>query len=261
MHAPRNYIVGGGYFVRFSKLPSFLAWEAFGIENGTHNLKELNERVLKYKKSKDADDNSLNIGCIILTEPFFWEEEDWIPIPNDWSNSIVQGKTYDTDNIIGMRLYSQVLERISRRDIVQPSIIMDETPRYGKEQIIKHRLGQGGFRVVVTEGYHRKCSITGEKTLPVLDAAHIKPYTDEGPHSIQNGLLLRTDLHTLFDKGYITVDEKYYVDVSKRLYEDYGNGKIYYAYHGKKVQNMPDNTIEFPANEYLLWHNENVFLG
>jgi putative restriction endonuclease len=261
LHAPRNYIVGGGYFVRFYKLPIFLAWDTFGMKNGTRSLKELNERVLKYTK-RDVDNNlSMDIGCIILTEPFFWEEKDWIPVPEDWSSSIVQGKTYDTESIVGMRLYSKIVERIGRRDILQPSINMEEVPRYGKEQLIKHRLGQGAFRIMVTEGYHRRCSITGEKTLPVLDAAHIKPYAEDGPHIIQNGLLLRSDLHTLYDKGYITVDEKYYVNVSKKLYEDFGNGKIYYAYHGQKVQNMPDNVIELPAKEYLLWHNENVFLG
>ena len=40
-------------------------------------------------------------------------------------------------------------------------------------------------------------AITGEKTLPVLNAAHIKPYAEEGPHEVRNGLLLREDLHTL----------------------------------------------------------------
>lgn len=262
LHAPRNYIVGGGYFVRFSILPTFLAWDAFGIENGTHSLKELNERVMKYKKRSSTFDPSMNIGCIILTEPFFWDEQDWIPVPSDWSNSIVQGKTYSTDNIIGESLSSQVLERIKRINTVQPLTLIDwDQQRYGIEQMIRHRLGQGAFRIMVTDGYHRRCSITGERTLPVLDAAHIRPYAVNGPHIIQNGLLLRTDLHTLFDKGYITVDEKYNVDVSKKLYTDFGNGKIYYAYHGKKVQNMPDNIIEMPAKEFLTWHNENVFLG
>ena len=37
LHSPRNYIVGGGYFVRYSILPTFLAWDAFGIQNGTRS--------------------------------------------------------------------------------------------------------------------------------------------------------------------------------------------------------------------------------
>lgn len=128
-------------------------------------------------------------------------------------------------------------------------------------KLITPRLGQGAFRVVVTEAYHRKCSITGEKTLPVLDAAHIKPFSQDGPNVSRNGILLRTDIHTLFDKGYITIDENYIVEVSRRLHEDYGNGKIYYAYHGKKLSNIPDNQLDLPEKEFLRWHNENVYLG
>lgn len=125
----------------------------------------------------------------------------------------------------------------------------------------KHRLGQGAFRVVVTDAYQRRCAITGEKTLPVLEAAHIKPYAEEGPHAVNNGLLLKSDFHTLFDGGYITIDKDYRIDVSKRLHEDYGNGKDYYKYHGEKLLILPEKQIELPSKEYLEWHNEHVFLG
>lgn len=54
----------------------------------------------------------------------------------------------------------------------------------------KHRLGQGAFRIVVTDAYRRRCAITGEKTLPVLEAAHIIPNAENGPHIVTNGLLL-----------------------------------------------------------------------
>jgi hypothetical protein len=150
--------------------------------------------------------------------------------------------------------------------IVEISVINEfiresPTSRYGKEQVITPRLGQAAFRVVVTEAYNRKCSVTGEKTLPVLDVAHIKPFSQDGPNVSKNGILLRTDIHTLFDKGYITINENYIVEVSKRLHEDYGNGKIYYAYHGKQLSNIPDNQLDLPEKKFLRWHNENVYLG
>ncbi len=263
LHSPKNFIVGGGFFVRYSVLPTFLAWDAFGIKNGTRNLKELNERVLKYKKKNRIDIRSDNIGCIILAEPFFFEEEDWIPIPENWSNSIVQGKTYLTEDAIGKKLFQQVNERLNKNYINEESYyyVDQNQERYGKDQIVKSRLGQGSFRILVTETYHRQCAITSEKTLPVLDAAHIKPYSDEGPHMIQNGILLRTDIHSLFDKGYMTVDTEHHVLVSNRLHEDFGNGKIYYAYHGKKLALIPDKSVDLPSKEYLQWHNNNMFLG
>ena len=122
-------------------------------------------------------------------------------------------------------------------------------------------IGQGAFRVLVTEAYERRCAITGEKTLPVLDAAHIKPYGQDGPHRTSNGLLLRKDMHTLFDKGYISVDEDLRIEISKRIKEDYGNGREYYALHGKELAIVPNALQEHPAREYLKWHNENVFLA
>ena len=115
--------------------------------------------------------------------------------------------------------------------------------------------------MVVTDAYQRRCAITGEKTLPVLEAAHIKPYAAEGPHSVNNGLLLKSDFHTLFDGGYITIDEDYRIDVSRRLHEDYGNGRDYYKYHGQKLLILPEKEIQLPSREFLRWHNENVFLA
>ena len=80
-----------------------------------------------------------------------------------------------------------------------------EVARYGAPTLIRPRLGQATFRVVVTDAYDRRCSITRERTLPALEAAHIRPYADGGNHSPSNGLLLRRDIHALFDAGYVTV--------------------------------------------------------
>ena len=111
------------------------------------------------------------------------------------------------------------------------------------------------------EGYHRRCAISGEKTLPVLEAAHIKPYSQEGPHNTNNGLLLRKDIHTLFDRGYITVGEDLQIEVSKRIKEDYGNGREYYAFHGKKLVDIPDRVEVRPSIQFIRWHNQNVFIA
>lgn len=263
LHSPHNYIVGGGFFVKYSILPTYLAWDAFGIKNGARNLQELNESVIKYRDKKSIVDNSFNIGCIILTEPFFFDEKDWIPVPVDWKSNIQTGKTYSTNTFVGKRLFQQIDEKLKKQMLfyADKSYEQDSSERYGKEQIVKPRLGQGAFRVIVTDAYNRRCSVTGEKTLPVLDAAHIKPFSSNGPNTTNNGLLLRTDIHKLFDKGYITVNDEYIVEVSKRLNEDYGNGKIYYDFHGKKLFNIPENKNDIPAKGFLDWHNNNVYLG
>jgi putative restriction endonuclease len=101
--------------------------------------------------------------------------------------------------------------------------------------------------------------VTGEKTLPVLEAAHIKPYANEGPHRVQNGLLLRSDLHKLFDLGYVTVTPDLDMEVSSKLREDWSNGREYYAWHGKKLAHLPIDQHLQPARDFLKWHNENLF--
>ncbi|WP_088225773.1 HNH endonuclease [Desulfosporosinus sp. FKB] len=262
LHSPKDYIVGGGFFLKFSLLSASLAWDAFGIANGANNLLELNNRIYKYKKTNRFSDPDPFIGCIILSMPFYLDEQDWIPVPSDWSSNIVQGKTYDTAETIGLALYKQVQEKLRLLNIIQYSV--KETSiqnRYGKEQIIKPRIGQGAFKVLITDAYQRRCAITGEKTLPVLEAAHIKPYSMDGPHEINNGLLLRRDFHTLFDRGYITVNKNLTIEVSHRIKEDFGNGKEYYAHHGSKLIILPERREQLPDPKYLEWHNENVYLG
>lgn len=263
LHSPDNYIVGGGFFLRFSILPSSMAWDAFGTKNGAESLAQLRQRIYKYRNSNRTVEPDPAIGCIILREVFYLDRQNWIPVPSDWAVSIVQGKTYDTSTIVGMELYSNVQEKLKLQIALKNELIDDENEnqRYGAPQVIEPRLGQGAFRVLTTEAYHRQCAITGEKTLPVLDAAHIKPYSEQGPHKVSNGLLLRKDIHTLFDRGYITIDSHYNIEVSRRLKEDYGNGKEYYAYHGKKLLILPDTIQEMPAKEYLEWHNSNIFIG
>ena len=263
LHAPDNYIVGGGYFVRFSALPPFLAWQAFGEKNGTRTYDEFCKRLQKYR-GRNGIDGTYQVGCSILTEPFWFDEQDWIPVP-EWSNSIVSGKRFYSGTEIGDQLYQDVIDRIPRSkhaEGINQSLFAESAGinRYA-EYTTKHRLGQGAFRILVTDAYQRRCAITGEKTLPVLEAAHIKPYGQDGPHSVRNGILLKSDFHTLFDDGYLTITKDYNVEVSQRLHNDYGNGKDYYKHHGQKLLILPGQENQLPSKEYLEWHNEHVYLG
>lgn len=260
LHYPDNYIVGGGFFVRYTELPPFLAWNAFGRKNGTQTYTDLIKRIEKYR-GKNSIDPLTQIGCTILTEPFWFEERDWLPAP-EWSKNIVKGKSFSTETEVGRKLYQDIMDRIEYS--VHPKILTDESisvgPRYA-EGMTKHRLGQGAFRIAVTDAYQRRCAITGEKTLPVLEAAHIMPYSEDGPHVVRNGILLKSDFHTLFDDGYITLTKDYRVEVSHRLHEDYGNGKDYYKYHGQKILILPNQDSLRPDPSFIEWHNEHIYLG
>jgi putative restriction endonuclease len=102
--------------------------------------------------------------------------------------------------------------------------------------------------------------VTGERTLPALDAAHIKPYGEGGRHERSNGLLLRRDLHKLFDDGYVTVTPELTFEVSKRIKEEFENGRLYYGLHGTRIR-TPQNIAWQPDRSALTWHNENRYNG
>ncbi len=259
LHSPKNFIVGGGFFVRYSQLPASLAWDAFGIKNGVTSLHDLKTRVERYRTGDIGPDPI--IGCNVLTDPFFLNERDWIPAPSSWAPNIVRGKTFDTNEAEGRDLWARIEQvRAMTRRIADPAAeSMQDGPRFGAEFLTQSRLGQGAFRVLVTDAYQRRCAITGEKTLPVLEAAHIKPYAVGGQHRINNGLLLRSDLHKLFDCGYITVTLELRIEVSSRLRQDWHNGREYYAYHGKELTVLPNEDTYLPRREFLQWHNEHLF--
>ena len=101
--------------------------------------------------------------------------------------------------------------------------------------------------------------MTGEHSLPALDAAHIRSYAEDGPHDVRNGVLLRADVHRLFDQGYLTITPAHRLEVSHRLREDYSNGRSYYPLHGATVE-VPTAPELQPDTAYLRWHNERVYL-
>jgi putative restriction endonuclease len=76
LHAPANYIVGGGVFAYASNLPCSLAWEAFGEANGAVSLGVMRARIARYRRTGSDDRSDFPIGCRILTQPFFLAEHD-----------------------------------------------------------------------------------------------------------------------------------------------------------------------------------------
>jgi putative restriction endonuclease len=261
LHSPRDYIVGGGFFAHNSILPLSLAWDAFGEKNGARSLEEMRVRTEKYRRKAALHGEDYRVGCILLEQPFFFYERDWIPVPADWKRPIVQGKGYDTASGVGKKLWDDVQVRLQAKvDLWKEARLTDVEGGYGSPQIVMPRLGQGSFRILVTDVYQRRCAVTQERTLPALDAVHIKPFGKSGPHSINNGVLFRSDIHKLFDTGYVTISSDYHFEVSKRIREEFENGRDYYAMHGKSLR-LPSDKILRPSSEFITWHNENVFRG
>lgn len=263
---PKNVIAGGGFFVHSTLLPISLAWETFGVANGASSREEMKQLIDANRKSAAAPSDNYTIGCILLAQPFFFPERAWISAPPDWKPNIVSGKAYDLTTEPGLSLFAQVKAALElpSRDPTWPALARDlpadPRERFGQPVLVKPRLGQGLFRALVTDAYERKCAITGEKVLPVLEAAHIRPYRLDGPHQVDNGVLLRSDLHRLFDDGYITVTPSLRIEVSRRIHQEFDNGRAYYAFHGQPLR-RPIRPELAPSVAFLAWHNEEIYHG
>jgi len=257
---PHDAIGGFGLFARHELATAALAWEAFGELNGAATFAEMCARIERYRPGQPRDPGKLyTIGCIMLSQPVFFEEADWVAQPRDWAPNTVSGAGYDLAAGEGRRIWEECRARAAV--LPQPVPVAAEAAegdRYGAPALVRPRLGQGTFRVAVTQAYGGRCAVTREHSLPVLEAAHIQAFNQGGPHDVPNGLLLRADVHRLFDRGYVTVTPGLRFEVSSRLREEWENGKVYYDLQGREVA-VPRARRDRPSPELLRWHNEHVF--
>src|SRR5438093_63644 len=130
LKAPYNAIAGLGFFVHFSVLPASLAWEAFGVKNGAVSEADMRARIENYRRRRGEGDEPVDykIGCIILAEPTFFPQADWIPQPRDWRPQTEVGRREDLTQGEGLRIWQAIVERLRGRGIAEP---LPQGPRYG----------------------------------------------------------------------------------------------------------------------------------
>lgn len=265
LRKPEHCIVGGGFFVGFSKLPLTIAWGDFEENNGAGDFESFKSRIAHYRRSRGLLTADPEIGCIMLTQPFFFERSDWVKVAAEWGDSIVQGKSFDTTDVEGRELWAKVETALSGGHPSRSGALVSEPIAgygsvFGSQYLRTARLGQGVFRAMIMDAYNRKCCITGETTLPVLEAAHILPVSTKGDHRLRNGLLLRADMHILFDRGLIGVTPDYKIKISSSIRDQYLNGKVYYAHDGQSLRSIPSDPEICPDPDLLNWHLSNVFV-
>ena len=125
-----------------------------------------------------------------------------------------------------------------------------------KWNLIRQRRGQPAFRKKLLEVYNFMCAISGCNSAEALEACHIKPYSIDGNNSVNNGLLLRSDLHTLFDLGLILINpENYSVELANSL------AKTSYSKYQNSRLKLPDNPQDYPCHDFLQWHYEQCKIG
>jgi putative restriction endonuclease len=258
LRAPEDAIVGGGFFAHSSLLPASLAWEAFGERNGALSFDEMQQRIDRHRDREEHEPRDQTIGCVLLQALFFFDRLDWIPVPEDFHPNVGRGKLYDLAAGPGRRLWQEVRDRL--RSSAPIEVAVSQTSLFGEPVLLQRRLGPGTFRVLVTDTYRRRCAITGEQALPVLEATHIRPLSAGGLHRLDNGILLRSDLRRLFDHGYLTVTPELVVRISSELERELGGATSYAELDGRTVW-VPRRIEQRPRAGFLEWHAETVFRG
>lgn len=262
LKAPVNAIAGFGFFAVWHLLPLREAWTLFGDKNGAPDFAGFLRRIAAFRGESDLAE-SLPVGCVVLRDVTFLEERDFLPWGGNegWSRNIVVEKGYDLASPPGDRLLRLIRER-------RASAAAEFSPEFAIVECDQRRLvesrsilreGQAAFRLRLLDAYGNRCAVTGERTVPVLDAAHIQPYLGPASNHVQNGIVLRSDLHELFDRGYVTVTPELKIKVSDRIRAEFENGRDYYALQDNPVKVRPRRDDERPSAEALRWHNERVF--
>ncbi len=259
-HHPENRVVGGGFYSGFAALPISEAWDLFGRGNGARTLEEMRLRVGRYRRQPLSRQEDPVIGCLLVRDTRFFTGEDAADPPPEFAPSVVQGKGYDLAERRWLEYFSELLRRVLSSDVdidlAQPW--RRDGPVYGDPRLTPQRLGQQAFQAVVLGAYSRRCAITGDRIRPVLQAAHIKPLPSGGEHRLDNGLLLRSDVHTLYDRGYLGVDSRHRLLVSPRLRAEFGNGEQFYTRVGQPIA-VPEHRTDRPNREFLEWHLNTIF--
>jgi hypothetical protein len=125
-----------------------------------------------------------------------------------------------------------------------PTTLTGERERRLREVVL--RRGQPDFRNGLIEAYGERCAMTGCDAVAALEAAHIVPYTGTGSQRISNGLLLRADIHTLFDLDLIGIDPRTLAVALAAVL----HGTSYADLDGRGL-NLPQNPADHPSREAL----------
>lgn len=119
---------------------------------------------------------------------------------------------------------------IDRMEEPDSFLLSEENARELVMRQIRERRGRESFRRMLCDRFQNRCVVTGCSALAVLEAAHIMPYRCVGDNDCQNGLLLRADIHTLFDLDLLSIEPRsWIVRIHPRIEDQYGE------YAGKRL--------------------------
>ncbi len=243
LKAPIRQIGGFGEFIEYRDLTPEQAWNQFGYRNGRTSKHEFINSIQNYidKNSKKSgsqpiDINTYEIGCIILDNCEFWNNAIFInPADHniDFATQVVKIKYFDQ--------YDPFMQSQEERD----NFNLINEPRENKPTVTNSRERQSEFKGRILKAYHSRCCISGETISELLEAAHVQEYRNTSSNHVQNGLLLRIDIHRLYDNHLLFIDSNYIIHVSNLV-----TSQQYRQLHGQTIT-LPDLDYSWPSKEAL----------
>lgn len=244
LKAPYRMIGGYGSFLSYEMSSPSVAWDKFGTGNGVTSEEDLRDRAIGFAKKQKALTADLEqIGCMTLEGFTALENDDFVDLAEtsiEFKREIVKLKHFDVSD----EPLLQLIGTIQRSSTFQ--LINGEPDR--EAALRKRRDGQAAFRAAVIAAYGGRCAVTGTGAPHVLEAAHIQPYIDHRSNHIGNGLALRVDIHRLFDRGLIWIDEESRCQVADSL-----NRTPYRRLAGRTIA-LPRQVSKSPSSEALRAH-------
>ena len=229
--------------------PIMQGWYAQSDSSPTSHIPQIDRR-LQERTSRE----STTVGSEPRREPFLFDktpDANWYLTPNGWNyvfDEIIPSLGPEIEQKYGSS------EKLSQDPKLLGSLVSNESDDSALNyhlvsRIIKQRRGQPDFRRKLLSAYGGVCSVTGSNATEALEAAHITPVAHNGTMAISNGILMRADVHTLFDLGLLTVNpENMRVELSESLRD------TDYAYlHDKKI-NLPILESNLPSVGELSIH-------
>lgn len=151
---------------------------------------------------------------------------------NDTKKLLLYSNDFDLEKLF-MQPIEEMIEKVSEEEVEYTL------------QKIKKRLRQSKFRKELLAAYNNTCAVTGSKVIELLEAAHIQPYNGVHTSVVRNGILLRSDIHDLFDiyiegKRLINISANYKIEVHSSLKDS-----EYWQYNEKEIR-LPNEKIDYP---------------
>lgn len=245
LKSPYRKVGGYARYVYSFQLTVRDTWNKFGQANGAPNINMMLEQLSAIRGTR-IDENTI-IGCIMLQDPVFLPD-------NEFFDSMEIG--------VEIKQAMQKFKYIKGAEIIRQEYTIDKIDDYilNEEATVeytlsahKRRIGQSTFREKLLELY-RKCAVTREDYPLVLEAAHIDPYIGESSNYPQNGLILRSDVHKLFDANLLAIDTNYHVKLSNIL-----AGTSYERFENEPIV-LPENKNFYPSEDALKRRIEKLFV-